>query len=142
MGSRPVKPRATRMASIVASEPEFTKRHCGSLKAPGEVLGHDDGVLGRQAELGAERRALLDGLDDGGMGVALDHAAVAVVEVGDLLALDAPDVRALAVGEVHRVRVAGVIGGGDAHGHVLDGALVELVRLGRARSRAASLPSP
>ncbi len=34
MGSRPVKARATRMASIVASEPELTKRHCGSLKAP------------------------------------------------------------------------------------------------------------
>ena len=34
MVSRPVKARATRMASIVASEPELTKRHCGSLKAP------------------------------------------------------------------------------------------------------------
>ena len=30
--SRPVKPRAMRMASMVASEPEFTKRHFGSLK--------------------------------------------------------------------------------------------------------------
>ena len=89
MVSRPVKARATRMASIVASEPELTKRHLRQLEGAGEVLGHDDGVLGRQAELRAERGALLDGLDDGGVGVALDHAAVAVVEVGDLLAVDA-----------------------------------------------------
>ena len=102
------------------------------LEGAGEVLGHDDGVLGGQAELGAERRALLDGLDDGRVGVALDHAAVAVVEVADLLAVDRPDVRALAVREVDGVRVAGVIGGGDAHGHVLDGALEQLVGLGRA----------
>ena len=101
------------------------------LEGAGEVLGHDDGVFGRQAELRAERRALLDGLDDERVGVALDHAAVAVVEVDDLLALDAPDVRALAVGEVDGVRVTRVIRGGDAHGHVLEGALVELVRLGR-----------
>ncbi len=101
------------------------------LEGAGEVLGHDDGVLGRQAELRAERRALLDGLDDERVGVALDHAAVAVVEVDDLLALDAPDVRALAVGEVDRVRVTRVVRGGDAHRHVLDGALVELVRLRR-----------
>ncbi len=99
------------------------------LEGAGEVLGHDDGVLGRQAELGAEWGALLDGLDDERVGVPLDHAAVAVVEVDDLLALDAPDVRALAVSEVDRVRVARVVRGGHAHRHVLDGALVELVGL-------------
>ena len=76
-----------RMASMVASEPEFTKRHLGSLKAPGQVLGHDDRVLGGQGELGAQLTALLDGLDDGRMGVALHHAAEAVVEVADLLAV-------------------------------------------------------
>ena len=112
------------------------------LEGAREMLGHDDGVFGRQAELRAERRALLDGLDDGGMGVALHHAAVAVVEVGDLLAVDAPDVRALAVRVVDRVGIAGVIRGGDAHGHVLDGALVELVRLGGATPRGASPRAP
>jgi len=101
------------------------------LEGAGEVLGHDDGVFSRQAELRTQGRALLDGLDDERMGVALDHAAVAVVEVDDLPALDAPDVRTLAVGEVDRVRIARMIRGGDAHRHVLDGALVELERLRR-----------
>jgi hypothetical protein len=32
MVSRPVTPRAMRMASIVASEPELANRHCGSRK--------------------------------------------------------------------------------------------------------------
>ena len=101
------------------------------LEGPGEVLGHDDGVFGGKTELGAERRALLDGLDDQRVGVALDHAAVAVVEVGDLLAVHRPDVRTLAVRVVHGVRVAGVVRGGDAHRHVLDGALEHLVGLRR-----------
>ena len=76
-------------------------------------------VFGGQAELRAQRRALLDGLDDDRMGVALHHAAVAVVEVADLLAVDRVDLGALAVREVDGVRVARVVGGGDAHGHEL-----------------------
>src|SRR5665648_211673 len=97
----------------------------------GEVVRHDDGVLGGEAELGAQRRTLLDGLDDQRVGVALDHAAVAVVEVGDLLAVDRPDVRAFAVRVVDGVRVARMVRGSDAHRHVLDGALEHLVGLRR-----------
>ena len=108
--SRPVKARAMRMASIVASEPEFTKRHLGSLKFFLRCSATIDASL-RSADENceAELHALLDGLDDDGVGVALDHAAEAVVEVADLAAVHVEDTGALAVGEVDRVGVARLV---------------------------------
>ena len=102
----------------------------GQLEVLGQVLGHDDGVFGRQGELGAEFAALLDGLDDGRVRVPLHHAAEAVVEVAQLLAVDRVDLGALAVGEVHRVGIARLVAGRDAHGERLGRPLVQFVRLG------------
>jgi len=93
-------------------------------------LGDGDRVFGRQRELGAKLTALLDRLDDHRVGMSLDHAPEAVVEVTELKPVDAEDARALAVGEVEGVRVARLIRGGDTHRHRLDRALIELVGLG------------
>ena len=68
-------------ASIVASVPELLKRHSGQPEAPAELLGHDDRVLGRLGEVGAERHPALHRLDDGRVGVADHHHAVAAVQV-------------------------------------------------------------
>src|ERR671922_1182285 len=62
------------------------------------------------------------------MRVALDHRAEAVVEVPHLVAVDVPDLRALAALEVDRPRVAQLVGGGDARAEDLVGATEHLGR--------------
>ena len=100
------------------------------LPALGELLADDDRVLGRRREVRAERVALRDRLADGGVGVALDHRAEAVVEVEVLVAVDVPDERAGAALEVDRPGVAQLVRRRDAAGQGLLGALVHLARAG------------
>ncbi len=79
-----------RMASIVASEPEF-KIATFQAEAALELLGDDDAVLCRGGEMGALGDPLGDRLDDRGVAVALDHRAEAVVEVPHSVAVDVVD---------------------------------------------------
>ena len=97
-------------------------------EALGQLVGDDDVVLHRRGEVGAQGDPLLDRLDDGRMGVALDHRAEAVVEVDVLRLVDIPDLRALAVREVDRPGIARLVGRRHAADHVLLGALVVLGR--------------
>ena len=81
--------------------------------AAGELLADDDRILGRRGEVGAELDPLVHRPRDRGMGVPLHHRAEAVVEVEVLVAVDIPDVRALAPRQVDRPRVARLVRRGD-----------------------------
>ena len=98
-----------------------------------QLVGDDDGVLGRSGEVRALLHALDDGLRDDRMGMALDHRAEAVVEVDHLGAVDVPDVRADAAIEVDRPRIAELVRRGDAARQRALGALVHATRAGRVR---------
>ena len=95
--SRPVKPRASRMALMVASVPELTRRTIsmeGTASADG--LGQLDFALGGRAEAGAACQRLLDRRDDLGMAVAQEQRPPGADVVDVLVAVGVPDVRALA----------------------------------------------
>ena len=114
--SRPVAARATRIASIVASVPEFTNRICSSWKRSqiASASAIVSGVV--TAKWIALLAALVERLDDLGVGVADDVDAEATVEVLVLLAVDVPDARALPLLEVDRVGVAHLEVRGDTPG--------------------------
>ena len=96
--------------------------------ATGELLADDDRILGRRGEVRPEPDPVGDGLRDHVVRVALHHRAEAVVEVEVLVAVDVPDLGALAVGEVDRPRIARLVRRGDAAGEALLGAGVEVPR--------------
>ena len=96
--------------------------------APRQLLADDDGVLGRGGEVRPLRVALADRAADRRVRVPLHHRAEAVVEVEHLVAVDVPDLRALAVREVDRPRVAQLVGRGDAGAQHLVGPLVHRER--------------
>ena len=58
--SRPVVARAMRIASIVASEPEFTNRQRGRPKRAESSSATIDPVLGRRGEVRSQLDACLD----------------------------------------------------------------------------------
>ena len=70
----------------------------------GEVLRHDDGVLRRLGEVRSLRHAVLDGANDGGVGVSDRVHAVAAMEVDVLGPVDVPHARAPAVAQPHHAR--------------------------------------
>ena len=83
-------------------------------ETPVDLLGQGHGGRGGHGEVRAGRDGLLDRLDDPRMGMA-DHVhAEAAVEIEVIQSIDVPHVRALGVGEVDRVRVAGLEVRGDA----------------------------
>ena len=79
-----------------------------------QLLGHDDRVLRRGGEVRAGAVAIVDGLADRRMGMALDHRSEAIVEVPHLVAVDVPHLRPDAPLEVDRPGVAQLVGGRDA----------------------------
>ena len=83
-------------------------------EAPRELLGDDDRVLRRRREVRPQRDPLADGGNDRRVRVPLDHRAEAVVEVEVAVAVDVPDLAALAPGQVDRPRIAGLVGRRDA----------------------------
>ena len=104
--SRPVAARATRIASIVASVPEFTNRICSHWNREQISSASATVVSVVTAKWIAVVGRLLDRLDDLRVGVP-DHVdAEPAVEVGVLGAVDVADLGALAVLEVHGVGVA------------------------------------
>ena len=93
--SRPVAARATRIASIVASVPEFTKRICSSWNREQISSASATVVSVVTAKWIALVGDLADRLDDLRVGMA-DHVhAEPAVEVGVLGAVDVPHARAL-----------------------------------------------
>ena len=97
--------------------------------AGSEIVADRDRVLGRCREMGALLVALLDGLADQRVRVALDHRAEAVVEVPHLVAVDVPDLRSVAALHVDRPRLAQLVGGGHTAREVMTGPLEGLFRL-------------
>ena len=83
--------------------------------------------------------ALADRLADRRVRMALDHRPEAVVEVVHLVAVDVPHARPVAVLEVDRPRLAQLIGGGDAAGEDVAGAVVHPLRGLRALVEALLL---
>ena len=128
----PVSARAIRIASIVASEPEFTKRQRSSPKRCARSSATTMASSVTAAKWVPERRPRPQRLHDRGVGVALDHRAEAVVEVPVAVAVDVGDARPLAGDEVDRPRVAQLVGGGDAAAERAPGALVHRRRALRA----------
>ena len=76
----------------------------GQPEAPAELLGHDDGVLGRLGEVGAERHPALHRLDDRRVGVTDEHHAVAGVQVDVLGPVDVVAPSTLPVADPDRAR--------------------------------------
>ncbi len=99
------------------------------LEAPGKLLG-DDGVIGhRLREVGTQRGALGNRLDNERVGVADGHDAKAVVKVDVFVAVDVPDPAALSVIHEDRLRRGVLKRGGDSSRNELFRLLPELVRL-------------
>ena len=98
--SRPVKPRASRTAVLVASVPEFISRACSQLGDPRRDLL---GELHLPRRRGAVRRAVgggsADRRRDRRMGVAEDHRPVALHEIDVAPPFDVEDVGALGPGD-------------------------------------------
>ncbi len=77
----------------------------GQAEAPRELLGDDDRAVGRGGEVGAQRRrARRRRATIAGLAWPMHIDAEAVVEVDVLVAVDVPDLRALAALEVDRAR--------------------------------------
>src|SRR3954467_14753650 len=74
-----------------------------------QLFTDDDRVLNRRREVRPSRYLALHGLDDGRMGVALDHRSEAVVEIDHLIAVDVPDLRSMSTFDIDRPRVAHLI---------------------------------
>ena len=98
-----------------------------------QLVGDDDGILGRGGEVRALLHALDDSLRDDRVGMALDHRAEAVVEVDHLRAINVPDVGADAALEVDRPRIAELVRRGHTTRQRDLGALVHAARTGGVR---------
>jgi hypothetical protein len=98
--------------------------------AAAQLLGDLDRAVGRGGEVRALVHALLDGLGDHRVGVADAHDAEAVVEVEVLVAVDVPDLRALAALDVDGPRVVLLELARDAARHDAAGPLEVLARAG------------
>ena len=137
--SRPLRPRAIRIASIVASEPEFVKRHLGRPKRRASSSATTIPSSVGAAKCVPSRTRSEIAFDDRRMRVAHDHRAEAVVEVPELAAVDVPDRRSLAALDVDRPRVARVVRGRDAERHHVARALEHALRAPASPRRGASL---
>ena len=135
-------------ARVGARDPDRVHRGLGARvrvaparEAPAavELLGDDDGVLGRRGEVRALRVALLERRADDRVRVALDHRAEAVVEVQVLVAVDVPHARAVTALEVDRPRVAQLVGRRHAARQHGVRALVHLAGCGGGRVEALLL---
>ena len=84
--------------------------------ALGQVVGDDDGVLGRLGEVGALADPLADRRDDRRVVVAGQRDAVPAVEVGVLVAVDVVQLRAVAVAQPDGVRLGDLPAGRRAAG--------------------------
>ncbi len=73
-------------------------------EAAGELLGDHDGILGGLREVRAEPHSTLDRIDDGRMGMADDHHAIAGMQIHILHAIDVVHLRAVAMAEPHGAR--------------------------------------
>ena len=139
MSSRPVAARATRIALIVASVPEFAKRTCSSWNRR-----HSSSANSTVSSVGAAKcvpvcAARVDRLGDLRVRVADDHAAEAAVGVDVLVAVDVPDVRAAALAQVDRVGVAGLERRADAERQAVQRAFEQRVRRRRGVEEAPCL---
>ena len=97
--SRPVKPRATRTALIVASVPELTMRTSSTEGTASQIRR----ASSTSSSVGAPKlvplvELPLIGDHDLGVSPAEDHGSPRRDEVDELVAVDVPDVRALARG--------------------------------------------
>ena len=116
----------------------------GQAPAARELVGHDDGVLGRQHELGAGGHAPLHGAHDRLRVDAAEGALVADVGVQEAAPVGAGEVGAVPLVDPHR-RV-GEVARHPAHGHAvrhaLAGALAQLqaARMLARIARALALP--
>ena len=103
---RPVKPRATRSASSVASVPLEVKRTRSALGTSATMRSaQSDCELAGGAEVLAQRRLPAHGLDDGRMRVAGDHRAVPRDVVEEAVAVEVPLVGALGARDAGRERI-------------------------------------
>ena len=131
---------------MVASVPELREPPQRLAEPLGEVLGHDDRVLGRLREVGAAGDPLLTAATIAGWACPASDDAVPAVEVGVLAAVDVVDLRALAVADPHRLRLGDLpVGGGaagQAAGPVAEGAALRLAgdeRVGLLRDHGVEL---
>ena len=127
MTSRPVAARATRIASIVASVPEFTNRIWSHWNRSQIASASATVFSVVTAKWIASSAAFLMRLDDQWVGVADDVDAEPTVEVGVLGAVDVPDLRTLAVTQVHGVGVTRLEVRDHACRQRLGGSLVQLL---------------
>ena len=128
MSSRPVAARATRIALIVASVPEFANRTCSRLKRR-----HSSSANSTVSSVGTAKCEPLsdrafDRLDDLRVRVPDDHRTEAAVGVDVLVAVDVPDLRAATLAQVDRVRIADLERRADAERHRLQRALEQRMR--------------
>src|SRR6266566_1727169 len=117
--SRPVKPRASRMASSVDSVPLLVKRHCGCLK-------RRDNSSATMAS-SATGCTNVDRLDDQRVGMPDHHDAEAVVKVDILVAVHVPDPASLAMIDEDRLGRRVLEGRGHASRDELLSLLPQLV---------------
>src|SRR6266545_5022928 len=98
----------------------------------GDALRQDLGqahlVLARTRKGHAPARRVLDGLDDGRVGVAQDQARVIAVEVQSLDAVGVPDARAFSPRDIERIRIEEDRRAAVAARHHTERFLVELAR--------------
>ena len=113
--------------------------HLLELEAPAQLFGEEHHVLGRCREVRARLRRARDRFDDLRVRMADDHATEAAVRVDVLVAVDVPDLRAVAFAEVDRIRVAGLERRTDTLRQAVQRALVERLRLLRAVEEAPRL---
>ncbi len=97
-------------------------------EALGQRLADDDRVLDRGGEMRSLGDPFGNRLDDGRMRVPLHHRAEAVVVVDPLVAVDIPDLGALAFVQVDRPGIAHLVGRRHAARHGLFRALVHPAR--------------
>ena len=81
--------------------PGIDKAPEGKPPAVTELLGHDDGVLGRLGKVRPEPHAVAHRLDDGGVGVTGQPGAVATVHVDVLFPVHVVDLRTGSVAYPH-----------------------------------------
>ena len=122
-------------AGEAARHPDGVHRRLGARVAEADLVGseatlqllrHEDLILDREGEGGADRRASLDRLDEGGVRVAGGQHPERHVEVEVLVAVGVPHPGAAALADEERVRVVGLERAGDAERHRLASAGVEL----------------
>ncbi len=124
MASRPVKPRATRRADIVASVPLETARSMLDRRVQAlHLLCEADLELGRRAEGGPARGGLRDGAHHVRVGVAQDERPPGADVVDVLRPVRAVEVRAFAARDEDGLAADGAEGAGRAVDAAWDEAL-------------------